>query len=367
MVRIYDEDITTFNWGGIINLIPLKALIHKEDNGDYYLDLECGLEYVNYIVSGKIVVANTPQGEQAFRIRNVNKTLTKITARCWHVSYDTDFYLFAFNFVKYNETYSSMMSTLNSGFNIYPSSHSFTFSTDMSGSATIYDLKVSVFKVMQDIAEASGGHFVRNNFSFAINQSIGQDTGIIIEYGKNLKSLTCAESWDNVCTRIYATGKDGAFLSAPIDSQTQYTLKYTKHITFAQENINRNGYNTESDYQTALADDLRVQANAYQSAHATPELTYTLKGTLDAVSDIGDTIRVIDDRLGIDIATTILSFEYDAILEQYTDITFGNKAKNLRGLGNTVSQIGTQQAVGNVCGNYLVLHNDNSVTWSSGT
>ena len=54
MVRIYAENATSFNWGGIININPLKAFVHKEDNGDYYLDLECGLEYIDYIVSGRI-------------------------------------------------------------------------------------------------------------------------------------------------------------------------------------------------------------------------------------------------------------------------------------------------------------------------
>ena len=365
MVRIYAENATSFNWGGIINLIPLKALVHKEDNGDYYLDLECGLEYIDYIVSGRIVVADTPQGEQAFRIRNVNKTLTKITSRCWHVSYDTDFYLFAFNFVMNNVTYSDMMATLNSGFNIQPSNHDFTFSTDLTGRATLYDVKVSVWKVLQDIVAASGGHMVRNNFNFAVNQSIGQDNGVILEYGKNLKSVTREEKWDNVCTKVYAVGKDGAWLSAPVESQTQYTLKYTKQISFAQESINRANYNTDSAYRTALQDDLRDEATAYVAEHCTPEVTYTLKGTLDAVSDIGDTIRVIDDRLGLDIQTTITSFEYDAILHQYADVTFGNKAKTISGMGNNLTQIGLQQATGNIGGTLLVFNSDNTVSWAA--
>ena len=66
MIKVFGQTDTSFSSNGDIVLQSLKAKVHKEDNGNYYLDLETGLEYVDYIVEGNIVVANTPQGDQAF-------------------------------------------------------------------------------------------------------------------------------------------------------------------------------------------------------------------------------------------------------------------------------------------------------------
>ena len=77
MIKIFQSTDNLFASNGDKVIIPTRAKIHKEDNGPYYLDLECSLEYLDYILSGNIVVANTPQGEQAFRISNVDKTRKK--------------------------------------------------------------------------------------------------------------------------------------------------------------------------------------------------------------------------------------------------------------------------------------------------
>ena len=43
-----------YSTNGDCVLHPFKAKVHKEDNGDYYLDFEAGIQYTNYLVSGKI-------------------------------------------------------------------------------------------------------------------------------------------------------------------------------------------------------------------------------------------------------------------------------------------------------------------------
>ena len=89
MIKLFNLTDTSFVSNGDKIIIPTKAKIHKEDNGAYYLDLECSLDYINYITQGNLVVANTPQGDQAFRISNVTSNRKKITAKCYHVFYDT--------------------------------------------------------------------------------------------------------------------------------------------------------------------------------------------------------------------------------------------------------------------------------------
>ena len=89
MLRVFRATDTVFTSNGDVVLQPTKAKIHKEDNGDYYLEIEAGIEYVDYLTANRIIVADTPQGAQAFRIANPSKTKSKISLKAWHVYYDS--------------------------------------------------------------------------------------------------------------------------------------------------------------------------------------------------------------------------------------------------------------------------------------
>ena len=43
MIKLFNENDTTFETNGEVVLNPTYAVVHKEDNGDYYLDLETQL------------------------------------------------------------------------------------------------------------------------------------------------------------------------------------------------------------------------------------------------------------------------------------------------------------------------------------
>ena len=66
MIKLFSQTDTSFSTNGDKVIIPLRAKVHKEDNGSFYLDFECSLEYIDDIVAGNILVVPTPQGEQAF-------------------------------------------------------------------------------------------------------------------------------------------------------------------------------------------------------------------------------------------------------------------------------------------------------------
>lgn len=54
MIRAFSPNDKIFTSNGDVVIQPLKAKVHKADNGDYYLDFEAGLQYTDYLVSGKI-------------------------------------------------------------------------------------------------------------------------------------------------------------------------------------------------------------------------------------------------------------------------------------------------------------------------
>ena len=68
MLKVFNSTDRDFTSNGDTIVQPTKALVHKTDNGDFYLELECGLQYIDSIIPNNIIVAPTPQGDQAFRI-----------------------------------------------------------------------------------------------------------------------------------------------------------------------------------------------------------------------------------------------------------------------------------------------------------
>lgn len=57
-----------------------------------------------------------------------------------------------------------------------------------------------------------------------------------------------------------------------------------------------------------------------------------MKANIEKLTDVGDTIYVIDEKLGIKLLTNVISFTFDCNLERYTEIEFGNFKNTLSGL-----------------------------------
>lgn len=346
MIKLFQPTDTLYSSNGDKIIIPTKAKIHKEDNGDYYLDLETNLDYINDILQGNIIVANTPQGEQAFRISNVTATRKKITAKCYHVFYDSENYLIADSYVV-DKDCNDALDHLNSATD---TTSPFTTLSDITSINSFRCVRKSLYEAIQTVLERWGGHLVRDNWTIKIMSSIGQDNGVTIRYGKNLKTITCESNWDNVVTKLMPVGKDGILLNAIDDTQdlyvysgVTYSVPFTKTVSFEQ-NINVEDYETEEAYQEALVQDLLLQAEDYVNTNCYPQINYTLKANIDKITDIGDIIEVDDERLGITLLTNVISYDYDCILEKYTQIEFGNFTPKLDNLVSNITA-STQTAI----------------------
>lgn len=344
MIKLFQSTDTLFGSNGDKIIIPTKAKVHKEDNGLFYLDLETNLDYIEDLVEGAIIVAPTPQGEQAFRVGNVEKTRSKIRTRCYHVYYDSENYLIQDSYVV-EKNCNEALDHLNSA--TEPTSP-FTTISDVPTVDSYRCVRTSLNEAISTILERWGGHLVRDNFNIGIRASIGQDNGVTVRYAKNLKEITYSENWDNVVTKILPVGQDGLLLPETyLTSDIQYALPYTKTVSFNQ-NIDQEQFTDEEGnldeqaYQEALIEDLRSQATAYLETNSVPQINYTLKANLEKITDIGDTVVVIDERLAIDITTNVIAFDYDCILGKYTEIEFGNFKKKLSNLvTNITSSVNT--------------------------
>lgn len=354
MIKVFGVTDKDYTSNGDIVLQTTKAKVHKEDNGDFYINVEAPLTYIDYLVPNNIIVANTPQGDQAFRISNVENTRTKIKIKAYHVFYDSENYLIQDSYVV-DKNCNDALDHLNSSTD---NTSPFTTISDITKIASYRCVRKSLYEAIQVIIERWGGHLVRDNWTIGIRANIGQDNGVMIRYGKNLKDIKAVYNWDNVCTKLLPVGKDGLLLNALdptasiyLESTTQYEIPYTKTVSFDQSNIVEDDYKDaetgevdEDAYKQALINDLAEKGQNYVQTNSIPVVNYTLSANVEKVSDIGDTIQVADEKLGINLLTNIISFEYDCILEQYTQIEFGNFTPTLSGLMTSISNQ-TQQIV----------------------
>lgn len=331
MLRVFSPSDTDFTSNGDVVIQATLAVVNKVDNGDYYLELQCGLEYVDFVKSENIIVAPTPQGAQAFRIENVELTRTKISVKAWHKFYDSKNYLIADSYVV-DKNCNDALDHLN---NATDNESPFTTLSDVQTVASYRCVRKSLYEAINTVLERWGGHLVRDNNSIQIRQSIGSDNGVTIQYRKNLKDISVSYDWSGVCTKLLPVGKDG-FTIDYVYSQQQYDVPYTKTVSFEQD-INSEDYEDEDQYQTALRDDLTAQAQKYLETSQYPAINYTLNANMERITDIGDTVVVFDERLGVNITTHVLSFEYDCIQEKYIQVQFGTASATLSDLMNTVT------------------------------
>ena len=338
MIRCFDQADTSFLSNGDIIIQPSKAVVHKEDNGDFYLDLECSLDYLDYVIPQNIIVANTPQGDQPFRISDVKTTRSRIIARCKHISYDSMNYLILDSYVVEKNCNDALDHLNMATDNTSP----FTTISDIQVINSYRCVRKSLWEAIGVVLERWGGHLVRDGWNIGIMDEIGADNGIVIQYKKNLKEISVEYDWSEVVTKLLPVGRDGLLLDdLYVSSDVSYYIPFTKTVSFDQD-LNQDDFPDEESYIQALKDDLRSQAQAYVNEHCIPSVNYTLKANLEKITDIGDIIEVIDERLGIDIQTRVISFEYDCILDKYIEVEFGNfQAKLSDLLSNVQTSINT--------------------------
>lgn len=350
MIKIFSTTDIIYTSNGDKVIQPLKARVHNADNGDFYLAVETSLDCVDYMVDNNIIVAPTPQGDQAFRLSNVSKGKTKITAKAYHVFYDSKCYLVPSAMIT-NQTCKQALTAVN---NTTEPTSVFEVDSDVAGTASLDIANKSLYDAVMDILKAYGGHLIRDNYSIQIKSSIEHDNGVTVQYGKNLKDITCESKWDDVVTKLMPIGKDGIKLnlvnpsaSVYVTSSTQYDIPFTKTVSFNQDNIKQEDYGTEAAYKAALVADLLTKATQYVEQHSVPNVNYNLKANLEKITDIGDVVEVIDDRLGVHILTNVIGYEYDCISGQYVSVEFGNFTENLSNLVDDIVSIVLQRIQNN--------------------
>ncbi len=339
MIRVYDSNEKLFNNNGIKILHPLVAEITKKDNSDYYIELEDVLENLAYYQKGLIIRADTPWGSQGFRCDNPEINNNKIKCTAWHLSYDSKNYVIADSYAV-DKNCNDALDHFNSATD---STSPFTTISDISKIISTRVVTKSLFDVYEEFIsdDKYGGHWYRDNWTLGIQNSIGQDKGVVLAVNKNITDFVVKENWDDVCTKILPYTTDGEkriyldnkFVELDLGL---YDIPFTKVVKF--ENIySSSDFDDYSSYETATKTWLLESANKYLQNNKLPKINYSVGAELSNVSDVGDTIYVKHPKCKIDITTNVIGIVYDCIKNSYVKIEFGNFKKEIKNLTDQIS------------------------------
>lgn len=339
MIKVYDSNETLFNNNGLKILHPLRADITKKDNGDYYAELQDTIDNLDYYQNGMIVRIPTPWGVQGFRMSNPKVKNSKVEVKAWHLSYDAKNYVI--------EDAYAVDKNCNDALNHFNDSTDtpspFNVISDITTLCSTRAIRKTLYEVYEWLLSSDkyGGHWFRDNWTLGIKQNIGQDRGVVLSVGKNITDIQVSEEWKNVCTKIlpYTTQNKQEVMLDEVYveiAEQLYDIPYSKVVKFDND-IDADNYETEADYLSAVKEQLRTQAQAYLEENKMPKVNYSVSANITDVSDVGDKIQVKHPKCKVNILTTVISVQYDAIRQKYIKIEFGNFKNELKNISQTIT------------------------------
>ncbi|MFT9848528.1 phage tail spike protein [Aneurinibacillus sp. REN35] len=135
----------------------------------------------------------------------------------------------------------------------------------------------------------------------------GVDRGAQIRYRKNLKSIKRTVDSRSVITRLYVYGKDGLGIEGALKNTGGLSYIDSPHIGMYRHP--KKGPVTFNDIEDP--DELYEAGLKHLATVDTPQLTYEVDvmELEDEQKELGDTVRVIDEELGIDVSARIVEYE----------------------------------------------------------
>ncbi len=323
MIKIFDATDTDFSTAGNITINPLKCIETKKKSlNGWYIDVELSIKYKEYIKKDKLCVVKTKSKlkPQAFRIsEDIQYSTRRIKFKAEHVMFDSRDY-FLLDARPTNQNGINGLNYINERTdNVSP----FTIYSNVEIINTAYFIRKNLLEAWETFEERWGGVFDADNWNISFLQSVGNDNGETIAYGKDMQGFDIYEDWSGVVTRLYPVGYDGIMLPENfLESDIQYEKPYTRTIDF-QTNLEQ-----EEQTEAKLLAELRENAQSYLDENKVPKISYTISSNINNKLEIGDTIKVLHPF--VNIFTEVLEYEYNIISKKIISLTFGNYSRDVK-------------------------------------
>ncbi|KEH91593.1 phage endopeptidase (plasmid) [Clostridium botulinum C/D str. BKT12695] len=337
IINVYDSKETNFEHNGLAVLDKcIRAEVQEELNGLYELELEYPIynKKWEYLIEDNIIKAPTLFGPQLFRIYHKAKNLTSIKVNARHIFYDL-----LDNLVEeINIRGLSGKDALKKAMDNLAYTTNFKYFSNISWKNNIYldDEKGDVenknpIEVLFTLISIYGGELRRDNLNFLWLENVGQDNGVVISYGKNIKGIEDDLNRDSVITRIKAVGQDGLTLDEKyIDSPyiNNYPHPKIKVVEFNDCNDYESLRKAAKNYYKKNKCDLPILNYKVDFIELSKTEEYKDFKVLETLN-LGDIVTVKHKILKIDVKQKVIKYKYDCLRNRYINIELGSFKENL--------------------------------------
>lgn len=356
---LYEKNEQNFQSIGIAILSDcLSCTVNEELNGKYECEFSYSISGVNFekITADRIikVQANEVSQPQLFRIYKSSKAINGIVKfYCQHISYDLNMLVV--------EPFGDLLNVsanyaLNQILTHTVYGHQFTVNATVGGTKNIVSqTPKSVRKWLGDddgcIHQLYGGEFEFDNFNIKLSSNRGQNKGVTIQYGKNLKSINAELDIQSVYSSVYpyAITDKGQYKSLTektieFNNANQYGEKRTLILDLSEE-FEKGETITESKLRTKAAEYVnknkvyQIQNNIkVDFIQLWQSKDYATTAALEKVK-LGDYVTVLYKELGVNALAEVISYSYDSLSEKYNSIELGDAKQKLTTTLNKVTTI----------------------------
>lgn len=325
MITIHEKTAKNYDTLGLGALLPSSCVVTEEINGAYELKMKHPYdEHGKWkrIERGRIIVASTPRGAQAFRIYNTKPNMDSVEVNARHIFYDLlDNHC---SEISFNGTASGALAALQGAFAF---AMPFSFATDISVAGALTTGKMNpVQALLSDDDETTsfvkgfGGELLRDGFNVSLLTAMGQDRDVAIRYGKNLVGLEVTEDEADVKTRIQYHGSDG---SGTLDSPFIHEYVYPKIHILEDENKTKAELKAEAQALFDGGIDIPLVNIKVDFIVLADTVEYADYAPLEEVF-LGDIVTIINQKMNFAKKARVISYEWDCSLERYNEVELGD-------------------------------------------
>lgn len=350
---LYSSDSEEFESNGTGMLVDtISCLVTEERNGVYELELTypiSGIHSESLVPEGIIkATAHRGDGGQLFDIYKIEKDIEgNISISARHISGRLSMIPcspFAASTV--TEAFTKLARAM-----VYD--EDFTFHTDKTTSAVFELLKPNSTKSVLggdsgSFLDVYGGEFEFDNFDVYLHSSRGQDSGVVLRYGKNISAINQEVDFDNVYTGIYPYFADNENY-VEIDGKVKFINNYQnyprKRIAVVDlssyfqgqsdgEGGTENIVPTEEELEDAA--DLYMEENEFGKPIVNVNVSFepmTSFAEYEGLAELEevqlcDTVSVYFPTLDISVKSKVIKTVYNTLLDRYDSVEIGEVKSN---------------------------------------
>lgn len=369
MIQLYKAENNNFEMNGDWVLNPISCLFIPKINDQWVLEIENPIdESTDDFNLGAVISVNTPYGEnQLFRINDRDKDDNSVIATAYPIFLDSKNDCFIWDTrptdVNGQQALNMMLS----------SNSKYKASSNIKKTNTAYYIRKNFIEALNADDENSfinrwGGEIVYNNYNIIVNDRIGTDSGLRVEFGFNLLGVSEKINDDNLITRIIPVAYNGYTLpneeTVDSDNIDKYPKIYIKQIEYNNIKLKEDAQTDDENNGTIICNsleelyaELRKQAKLEYTENYVdiPQISYEADmidlSKTDLYKDykdllkvnLGDTVNIKNRRLQIETKSRVISYEYNCITNSIDALVLGefttNYFDNVSSIDNSISKV----------------------------